>query len=1465
MKTRKVRGRVFNRFFCAVLALTLAAALLPGYTLAAFAESGGGPDVPAGGEMPVLGCGSEDDAIEGGDEDGGIDSSLTAPRNDADEPVVFESGSISAFDAGYGTDGRFPAPIGAIETGSQAIYTRDDLDAVRDTPDGKFHLMQDIDLSGAEWEPIEWFVGIFDGQGHIIQNMTITGAQTDRNNTGLFEFTSDAVVKNVGLDGAVIEISSGEDHFAGGICGFSSGTIDNCFSTGSVSLSSSSSGSTVFAGGICGINNGSVSDCYNEGAIISLSSSSSEAYAGGICGNNFGDATISNCNSAGAVKASSSSSNAWAGGICGANNDGSQISNSYNTAAVEAASSSSFPCAGGICGLNDYSSAIYAGSNTGSITAASLLSSASGASANSGGICGNNYGVVGSSYNTGTVSASASSSLSSALAGGICGYCSGAVSSSYNTGDVSAASPYNCNAGGICGFNDDGGAVGNCFNTGKASASSKSSSNLILAGGICGNNYTGGDISKCYNVGPVSVSAPHPQSGGICGNSIGTVGNCYARNLYGSKWGAQLTPAQMKVPSNYKGFDFSAVWDISPSLNNGYPYLRDTMVVDWVYVGNGEPVVTGPDSMSLEEGYAATSTAEFTITGSGTVNVTQNTNHGGKIVWNNGAKKLDIGEGLKPGEYPVVLTAKNGITPNAVFTFTLTVEAVYPRIAGPAGMTLGLEYAAASSAGFTVTGKEPVTVSQDETYGGKITWSDTEKRLDVAAGLSPGGYPVVLTASNEYPVIAAFTFTLTVKSPDRLFLNKGYAVLEKGGDPLQLSAFYTSDLQAPASVKWKSSDADEEVIIVDTADGLVTAVGEGSAIVTAYNDEYDIAAECRVDVIEGEAGAVVTAVNLLQTTVTSNAISTDYARVPLQLALDQNRPSAAALSLGALPENPVRALDAGGSGNSIKSVTLLSDTKGYFTTRVADDRYVELIPTEALIKATKVNTLKTKLSVELNGPGEPFTTKQLTIKITRAKPKLKAAAVKFNSFFPDNGIPLTITANTGVVSGISLVEQKNTDYGKVVFDKLNNTLRLKDEKAKPKKLVFSVTVNGFADGYKEYPVTVKPTVKSSKPSVKLSMGSVVMSKSAALRVTGAGAPAITGLTVNNPDYSVTKPDGSGEFVLTYTAGAAVTAKANLKFYVAFEGTDQTLPLSFTVNKPPASGAVNTTLSKKTILLNKAMLGVPGDTAALNVTTSPWDAPVPSVTGDAASLFNIDYATKAFSFSLNGDVPPGSYKLKIGGAELAVKVVGAAPVIGLKAKGSFNVVNPAGTVTLTPAFTNYNYGGAGVTVHDSDGTAAPPESAFFKVISVSQSGVVVLGLMPGVTYTPGQKKSVVLKYSDARGDYYTKAISITPKQAKPKLSQSVKQINLQKNDVYSEGRVDIFVKSPAAARIDRVEIKGAAHSSLYQIRTAQNGSYAIGFKDHMIGAKVGKGAKVKLDVYFAGSDKPVSIPVKIAVG
>jgi hypothetical protein len=115
---------------------------------------------------------------------------------------------------------------------------------------------------------------------------------------------------------------------------------------------------------------------------------------------------------------------------------------------------------------------------------------------------------------------------------------------------------------------------------------------------------------------------------------------------------------------------------------------------------------------------------------------------------------------LDPGTYTLTFNFSGGASPALTLTVTGEAGSVAPTITGPAAMTLNTGYAVTSTGEFTVTGTPAPTMTK--TSGdGKITWNNTTKKLDIAAGLVAGTYPVVLTATSGANTVK-FTFTLTV-------------------------------------------------------------------------------------------------------------------------------------------------------------------------------------------------------------------------------------------------------------------------------------------------------------------------------------------------------------------------------------------------------------------------------------------------------------------------------------------------------------------------------------------------------------------------------------------------------------------------------------------------------------------------------------------------------------------------------
>ena len=114
-------------------------------------------------------------------------------------------------------------------------------------------LAENIDLTGKEWTQIgthvnNAYTGTFDGGGHTITRLTVTGSNKY---AGLFGFIK-GTVKNVVLEGVQIT-SNHELGDVGGVVGYGfGGNIENCSVSGSVS----GSGKNSSAGGVVGYQSG---------------------------------------------------------------------------------------------------------------------------------------------------------------------------------------------------------------------------------------------------------------------------------------------------------------------------------------------------------------------------------------------------------------------------------------------------------------------------------------------------------------------------------------------------------------------------------------------------------------------------------------------------------------------------------------------------------------------------------------------------------------------------------------------------------------------------------------------------------------------------------------------------------------------------------------------------------------------------------------------------------------------------------------------------------------------------------------------------------------------------------------------------------------------------------------------------------------------------------------------------------
>lgn len=256
-------------------------------------------------------------------------------------------------------------------------------------------------------------------------------------------------------------------------------------------------------------------------------------YVGGITNRNLANGKVINCENRIIIKASS---NNYVGGIAGINQG--EVRNCINNSYLELTASS-----GGIVGQN----------------AGTVIR------------CANIHEIL----------------LKDFSIGGIVGINSGTVEECYNDGEILAPTTYvRYGKGGIVGRNN--GIIRKCYNLKNVVANS----NNWNIGGIAGDNQANGEIYFCYNIGEVTGSTR--VIGGIVGENIGSITNCYTLNnmeVLGKNSGEmndclKLTEQQMKNQEGIQLDDGSTSKLVDLLNKEGVVFVEDTEVIN-----NGYPIL----------------------------------------------------------------------------------------------------------------------------------------------------------------------------------------------------------------------------------------------------------------------------------------------------------------------------------------------------------------------------------------------------------------------------------------------------------------------------------------------------------------------------------------------------------------------------------------------------------------------------------------------------------------------------------------------------------------------------------------------------------------------------------------------------------------------------------------------------------------------------------------------------------
>ncbi|MFS2630464.1 fimbrillin family protein [Bacteroides uniformis] len=248
--------------------------------------------------------------------------------------LTLEGCTIGSWADGGGESGE-AEDLGYIydsNTNTYTVYNADGLMNIAELVNGgktdiNITLDKNIDLTGKVWTPIgtdydNAYTGTFDGGGHTITGLTIT---TNDQYAGLFGYLGNfgkfGTVKNVVMDGIQITCNH-RLGYAGGVAGYSRGTIENCSVSGSVS-------STVSVGGVVGAQrDGSITGCSSSATVKGTIN------VGGVAGQTIFGATLTACYATGNVIIEiDRTQNISGGGLVGFN-DGISLLSCYATGNV---------------------------------------------------------------------------------------------------------------------------------------------------------------------------------------------------------------------------------------------------------------------------------------------------------------------------------------------------------------------------------------------------------------------------------------------------------------------------------------------------------------------------------------------------------------------------------------------------------------------------------------------------------------------------------------------------------------------------------------------------------------------------------------------------------------------------------------------------------------------------------------------------------------------------------------------------------------------------------------------------------------------------------------------------------------------------------------------------------------------------------------------------------------------------
>ncbi|MCI0498759.1 MAG: hypothetical protein L0Y36_03630 [Planctomycetales bacterium] len=256
--------------------------------------------------------------------------------------IAFPASNL--FGAGYGGGtGTVEDPF-LIATAEQLVY----LGTVSSDWDSHFKLVGDLYLSGSvfnhsliapDTDPDSpgfqgtAFTGSFEGNNHRIYDLTIYSS-TGRDYLGLFGYTDNAHINNIGIERITITAAGSGSSYVGGLAGYQDhGVVSHSHVSGLISGDS-------YIGGLAGYSSGTIVNSYSQGVLSGIDT------LGGLVGWSEGD--ITDCSAQ--VEMTGANGCSCIGGLVGVYAAG-LMGRNYSTGFIQAGNNSSY--IGGLAGRSE--------------------------------------------------------------------------------------------------------------------------------------------------------------------------------------------------------------------------------------------------------------------------------------------------------------------------------------------------------------------------------------------------------------------------------------------------------------------------------------------------------------------------------------------------------------------------------------------------------------------------------------------------------------------------------------------------------------------------------------------------------------------------------------------------------------------------------------------------------------------------------------------------------------------------------------------------------------------------------------------------------------------------------------------------------------------------------------------------------------------------------------------------------